>query len=199
MNKQEFLKSLESKLEGLPKADITRSLEYYSEIIADRVEDGISEEEAVAEIGSIDEAASQIVADIPLTRLVREKIKPRKRLSAVEIILLLLGSPIWLSLIIAAFAVVLSLYISLWSIVISLWAVFVSLVGCFIGGVLSGILLIFTKNLFTGIAMLALGMVCSGLSILIFFGCKWITKGFLLLTKKLAVSLKNCFVKKESV
>jgi len=50
-----------------------------------------------------------------------------------EIVLLTLGSPIWLSLGIAAVAVILSLYISLWAIIFSLGAVFASFAACSVG------------------------------------------------------------------
>ena len=61
MNKQDFLKELSRALSGLPREDLEERLAFYSEMIDDRMEDGLSEEEAVADIGSIDEAASQII------------------------------------------------------------------------------------------------------------------------------------------
>ena len=45
--------------------------------------------------------------------------------------------------------------------------------------------------------MIGAGIVCAGLSIFMFYGCKAATKGILVLTKKLAVWIKNCFIKKE--
>ena len=39
MNKQEFLKALSDRLQGIPKEDREKSLEYYSEMIDDRTED----------------------------------------------------------------------------------------------------------------------------------------------------------------
>lgn len=97
MNKQEFLGKLRSGLSGLPQGDVEERLTFYSEMIDDRMEEGISEEEAVCEIGSVDEIVSQIIADIPFTKLVREKIKPNRTLRPWEIVLLVLGSPVWLS------------------------------------------------------------------------------------------------------
>ncbi|MBQ2388268.1 MAG: DUF1700 domain-containing protein [Clostridia bacterium] len=136
MNKQEFFEQLRKGLSGLPKDDIEERLTFYKEMIEDRIEDGLSEEDAVSAVGEVNEIVSQIAADIPLTKIAKERIKIKRRLSAGEIVLLVLGSPIWLSLGIAAFAIILSLYISLWAIIISLWAVFGSLVGCAFGGVL---------------------------------------------------------------
>ncbi len=197
MSKQEFLVQLRKGLSGLPQEDIEERLTFYSEMIDDRMEEGFTEEDAVSRIGSVDTIISQIKADIPLAKLVREKMKPKKHLKTWEIVLLVVGSPIWLSLLLAAFAVMLSLYASLWSVIISLWAVFGSLIGCAFGGVVAGIVIACSGNALSGIAMLAVGIVCAGLSIFMFYGCKAATKGILILTKKFAIWIKNCFIKKE--
>ena len=197
MSKQEFLAQLRKGLSGLPQDDIEERLAFYSEMIEDQMEDGLSEEDAVSAVGSIDEIVTQVVTDIPLTKIAKERIKPKRRLSVGEIILLALGSPIWLSLGIAVFAVVLSLYAVLWSLIVSVWAIFASTAACSIGGVLSCIIFTIGGNGASGVAMLAAGIVCSGLSILMFYGCKAATKGILMLTKKMAVWIKNCFIKKE--
>ena len=134
MNKQEFLAELRKGLCGLPQDDIEERLTFYSEMIDDRIEEGLSEEEAVSAIGDVEEIVRQTAADIPLAKIAKERIRPKRQLKAWEIVLLALGSPIWLSLGIAAAAVILALYISLWALIISLWAIFASLV---IGAVVS--------------------------------------------------------------
>lgn len=196
MNKQEFLARLRNGLCGLPQEDIEERVTFYSEMIDDCMEEGFSEAEAVEQIGPVDAIISQIVAEVPLTKLVKEKITPKKKLGVWEIILLVLGSPIWLSLLIAVFAVVLAIYVSLWSVIVSLWAVFASLISCSLGGIAAGIGFAFGGNGLIGIAMMGAGMVCAGLSVFTFFGCKAATKGILLTTKKFALWIKNRFVKK---
>ncbi len=197
MNKQEFLARLRYGLAGLPQEDIEERLTFYSEIIDDRMEEGLSEDVAVSEIGSVDEIVSQVVEDIPIARLVKEKITPKKRLKAWEIVLLVLGSPIWLSLAIAVFAVIFSLYVIFWSIVISLWAVFASFIGSAIGGIAVGIVFACTGHKLSGIAIIGAGIVCAGLSIFMFYVCKAATKGILIFSKKFLIWIKNFFVNKE--
>ena len=102
MNKNEFLNLLQKRLNGLPQTDIERSLEFYGEMIEDRIEEGMTEQQAVEEIGSVDEAVTQILSDTPLQRLLKEKARPSHKLRAWEIVLLALGSPIWASLLLAA-------------------------------------------------------------------------------------------------
>lgn len=197
MNKQDFLAELEKALRGLPQTDIEDRLTFYSEMIEDRIEEGLSEEAAVADIGEVSEIAAQIISDTPLAKIAKERFKQKQTLKTWEIILLTVGSPIWLSLIIALVAVILSVYISLWAIIISLWAVFGSVIACSAGFIFGGIVIALNSNLVSGIALIGAGIFCGGLSVFVFYGCKIATKGILILTKKLAVWIKNCFIKKE--
>ena len=59
MTKQEFLAELREKLKGLPEQDLEERLSFYSESIEDRMEDGLSEEEAVAGVGTVEEIVAQ--------------------------------------------------------------------------------------------------------------------------------------------
>ena len=196
MNKSEFLERLRQELCGLPQADVEERLAFYSEMIDDRVEDGCSEEEAVVAVGSVPEITARIVAEIPLTKIAGEQIKGKRRLKTWEIVLLAVGSPIWFSLVVAAVAVAVSLYAALWSVIVTAWAVFVALIGISLGGVLVFVRSLLEDTLLSGIAVLAVGVVCAGLSIFGFYGCKAATKGVLLLTKKIVLGVKLCFVKK---
>ena len=196
MRKDEFLTRLRSECYGLPKSDIEERVTFYSEMIDDRIEEGFSEEEAVFETGDLDDIVAQIVADVPFSKLVKQKITPKKP-KTWEIVLLALGSPIWLSLLIAALAVLLSLYISVWSVILSLWAVFVSLIACALGGIAAGIGFTFGDSALAGVAMIGMGIICAGLSIFLFYGCKAATNGILFLTKKTVLYLKKQLIKKE--
>lgn len=52
MKKDEFISSLERLLRSLKREERNRFLSYYSEMIADYMEDGCEEEEAVQRIGN---------------------------------------------------------------------------------------------------------------------------------------------------
>ncbi len=197
MNKQEFLTKLRDGLSGLPQSDVEERLAFYSEMIDDRMEEGLLEEEAILHIGSVEEIVAQTIADTPFKTLVKEKVKPKKQMGAWGIVLLALGSPIWLSLLIAGVAVIFSIYVSLWSVIISLWSVFIAFIGCSFGSMVAGIIFACTGNALIAVAMLGAAIVCAGLSIFAFYGCKAATRGILLLTKKMAVGTKKCFMKKE--
>ena len=98
MRKQEFLTLLRERLSGLPQADVEERLAFYSEMIDDRMEEGFSEEEAVGQIGSIEEIVSQIVVETPLSKIVKENVRRKPRRKGWETLLLVLGFPVWLPL-----------------------------------------------------------------------------------------------------
>ncbi len=197
MYKQEFLSRLKDGLSGLPDKDIEERLTFYNEMIDDRIEDGLTEEDAVSELGNVDQIASQTISETPLAKLVKERIKPRRRMRAWEIVLLILGSPIWVPLMIVFFILVLVLYIVIWVLVVCLWIVeacfMVSSLACLAGGTV----LIFLGNRSVGIIAICAGLVLAGLSIFMFFGCKAATKGAAKLTKKIARGIKSMFLRKE--
>ncbi len=60
MNKQAFLDKLERLAAALPDVDREKLVEYYSEMIDDRVEEGIPEEEAVSMLGDPSDLAREL-------------------------------------------------------------------------------------------------------------------------------------------
>ena len=61
MTRVEFLTQLDHKLSALSKEEADKYLDYYAEMLADRMEDGMSEEEAVASLESVDTIAARIL------------------------------------------------------------------------------------------------------------------------------------------
>ena len=122
---------------------------------------------------------------------------PKKRtLAWWEIVLIVLGFPIWFSLLAAALAVVIALYIVAWAVVIALWAVDASLGGAFVGGIVGGVIFLCSGHTATGIAVMAAALVCAGLAILLFFGCKAVTAGAVRLTATIARGIKARFARR---
>ena len=194
MTKLEFILALNEKLSVLPEIEVNDRLNFYTEMIDERIEEGLSEEDAVAAVGSVDEIAAQILGEITLPCEKKKSKNREKSRSVWVIILLILGSPIWLSILISLFAVILSVLISFWSVAVSLWAVFGSLVGSALGLTVGGIMFAVDGYGVPGLATISAGLVCAGLSIFMFYGCLWTTKGIAWLTK---VFFKKCFVRKK--
>ncbi len=198
MDKQQFLSAVRGQLAGLPQEDLDRALDYFAEMIDDRVEDGMTEESAVAAIGSVDEAVAQILADMPLPRLVRERVRPRRALRAWEIVLLVLGSPVWLPLLAAAAIVFAALYLVLWVLVACAYildgALAISALGCLAGAVL---LLIFSTTA-QAVFVLGMGLVCAGLAIAAVFACNAAAAATGRGTKRFALWTKSRLIRKEA-
>ena len=198
MNKREFLEELRKGLAGLPQDDVEERLTFYGEMIDDRMEEGITEDEAVGTIGGVNAIVSQTVADIPLAKLVKEKITPKRTLKAWEIVLIWLGFPLWFPLLIAASAVAFSLYVVAWLLIISLWSIEVSFVASAVACLAASAANIIRGNTVFGVTLIGAAVFLAGLSILMFFGCIALSKGIIRLTKKAAVGIKSLFIKKES-
>ncbi|MBQ8416669.1 MAG: DUF1700 domain-containing protein [Clostridia bacterium] len=194
MTKQEFTVRLRRGLSGLPRQEIEERVGFYGEMIDDRMEEGLSESAAVAAIGSADRIAAQILAEYPFVLQKDKSGRPKKCLRAWEILLLALGSPIWLSLLIAALVVALALVIVLWSLILSLWAVFVALVACAPCSVVMAVGSIIEGGGAVGLALLGAGIAVAGLSVLLFFAGKGATKASVRLCKGIASGIQNRFV-----
>lgn len=199
MTKREFLEELRKRLSDLNDAEFASSVAFYEEMIDDRMEDGLSEEEAVKEIGTPAEAAAHILEEMPLSKLIKARAKSKGKLSVWIIILLCAGSPVWLSLVVAAAAVVISVYAALWSVVVSLWSTVAAFAVSAFASLIGAPVLFATGFGWTGLASIGASLFLAGLAIFAFFGSFYATKGMCLLTKQIFLLIKRAFVRKEAV
>ena len=209
MNKRKFLSKLSDKLSNLPHSEAQERLNFYSEMIDDLIEEGLTEEQAVLKVGNADDIAREIVTDDSFNDIIEEKLEPKKNTTkGWQLALLILGSPIWFSLLVAFFAVAFSLVVTLFAVsisliavsfalAISLWAIFGSLIACAIASVIYCFILIFTGHALTGFAVLGAGLVCGGLSIFLYYGCKYFTKTITVLSKKIISLIKTLINKRR--
>ena len=187
VNKMQFLQSVREQTAGMPLTEINRLLEYYSEMIDEAMEEGMSEEEATAHLGTWEEICAQIEEfrtsePQPIEAIKEEpakepknpipETKPKKRISLPmwAVVLLILTSPVWgaivLALGIAAFAVVASLVVIGGALVISLFAVVLSLAVVGVVGIPAAFVLLVTGSIAPFLLTLGGGLVCVGLAIL---------------------------------
>ena len=140
MLRDEYISVLRTRLKEneIPNAD--GMIEFYEEMIADRMEDGMSEEEAVAAMEDIDHVVAQAKLDRPLPALMLDKVKESREKAnerskgGLWIALAIVGFPVWFPLMVAAGAIVFALYIVAWALIVSLWAIEVALWACVLGG-----------------------------------------------------------------
>ena len=196
MLKSEFLKQLENRLVGIPKEDLNRTIDYYNEIISDKQEDGMSEEEAINSLGSIDEIVKDILNEIPIKKLVKEKLQLNRKLKTWEIVLLSATSIIWVPIAIVMFAVILVLYVCLWSGVISLGAAaFSCLASSFIA--IIGSIDFVTGNVCNGLFLIGTGIASLGIGVLLGILTFKFAKIMVIVCKKIILKIKSLFIRGE--
>ncbi len=202
MTKHEFTEKLQKILQerGLPAEEAAKSAEFYSEMIDDRIEDGMTEEQAISALGDIDEIAEKILYDTPLGVLMKSKFKEKKQAAGSPVLLILLailGFPIWFSLAIAALAILISIYIIIWAGILSVFSV-VAAVG------LTGVLLlpaavfIISLNPIAAMGLFSAGFILVGLCILFFFPAKFAAKALVSLTVLIGKGIKSLFIRKST-
>lgn len=194
MNKNVFLSSLRDALHGLPQDDIDKTIDYYSEMIDDAVEEGEDEQAVIERLGSIQDIAGKIINDTPLSRLVKENIRGHK-LTAAEIILIIITSPIWFSILVSLLSVIVSVYVSLWVAVFSLWAVFASLAVSGPVCLVAAVLLIGIKPL-KALFVFGAALICIGLAVFMFYISLLFTKLLIRFTVFIIRKIKNIVIKK---
>ena len=181
LTKKEFLSRLKKKLKGLSMLETRERIGFYGEIIDDKIEEGLTEEEAVAEVGSIDDIAEEIFSEV-----VVDKAEP-ERLSPWKIALLIIGAVVvWLPIYV-------SLVATLFAVCISLWASFVAASAVGIVAVALGCVNVFKINILVGSATVGIGLISAGLAILLFLSCILLTKGSIFAVKKVSLGTINCF------
>ena len=90
-------------------------------MIDDKIEEGLSEEEAVASIGSPEQLALQISEEIRAQK--NSKKRKRKRLKAWEICVLILGSPLWIAFLAVGLAIAITVFSVILTVNVALWAI----------------------------------------------------------------------------
>ncbi len=199
MNKHEFLAELRKRLSDLPPETVRSTLDYYSEIVDDRMEEGMTEEAAVEAVGTLDEVASEILDATSSAKTGKAHVKPHRKTAPWVIVLLILGSPVWIALLAAAFVIVLATYIVIWSVTIALWATELCLAAGSVAGIVaSPFIMLHGNHSWSGMACLGAGLILAGLSIFMFYGCLNATKGMCFVSKRIFLLIKSCFVRKEA-
>ena len=106
-------------------------------------------------------------------------------------LLLVLGSPLWLPLLIVLFAMILVWCVMLFVVVLSLWIGFAAFaLGAAGGAVLSGILAV-EGSIFPALAMAGAVLTSAGLAILWFLVCRAVTRWTFFLSRRTALGIKK--------
>ncbi len=194
MTREMFFDELRRKLKGLPKDDIETRIAFYDEMINDLMDEGLSENDAINKIGPVDKIVDEIASDTSLTKLVKERIRPKRKMSAMEIVLLIVGFPLWFPLLLTAFILTLVGYLLIWVLVLVMYVIEISLGAV----VLSGIV-VFAMTLFEeALNYVAIGsaIFACGAILLTFPLAKLVTKLTINLSRNIVLGIKRKFVRR---
>jgi hypothetical protein len=104
-------------------------------------------------------------------------------------VLLALGAPIWISLLVSAFAIFLSLICVLYSAIISVWAITLSLAVGGVGAIIFSLISAITDGALLGLVYLFTGIFSLGISLLFYLISRLITAPTFKLTKKIFITV----------
>ncbi len=193
MTKKEFLSILEQELDMLPREERNRTIIYYEELIEDRMEDGMTEEEAVRGIGNPKQLAKEVIEENEGE--LWEKIEnPNHSLGAKIGIwaVILLGSPLWASILFALILCILSGYLVIWTVPLigASFTLAFGVIGVY--GVISFPFAVF-DGVGIGIFHLGTGMLGLGLMLIFALSTLWMSKKIIYITWKFTKFISSRF------
>lgn len=210
MTAQEYLTELKRLLYPLSDDERKEAVAFYYESIADRIDEGLTEEEAVASMVAPTEAACAILSNrtetlpttVSKTEAVAEKTSnlaqpsfwtrlKHGHLTPFEWVGVVFSSVIWLPLAISVAAIFFSLYLCIWALIACIWIIGTALV---VAAPASIVLILLGVQ----IGNIPYALVNAGYGLVAFGGGMWILRGGLLTTKwflrghyKVACALKK--------
>lgn len=196
MNKTEFLDALRRALGKLPSYEVEQSIAFYAEAIDDRVEDGMSEQDAVAALGPVRLIAAQIIAETPPVPRAIAKANTGSR--TLNIVLLVVFSPIWVPLVLALVTAVVMVYLAIWLTIAALWVTVALLLLCAPLGFFALAWCLSQNYPLTGLFVLGACLAVAGLGLFAWFGVLAASKGLISLTRSFGRWVKSRFVKTDA-
>ena len=157
------------------------------------MEDGLSETEAVADLGAIDEIAAQIAAETP--PIPRAIARANTGSRTLNIVLLAVFSPIWVPVVLALAAAALTVYVAIWAVIASLWIVDAVLVLMPFAGIAALTSTLGGGMPLPGVFVLGLSLVSSGFGLIASFAVFWASKLLFQATRAFARWIASLFVR----
>lgn len=182
MNKAEFLSELNACLMKMQKQEREKFITYYDEMISDYVEAGMSEKDAVQKVGIPMDIAREILSEADTIVLPLPNINNK----AILVILLILGFPLWGSLLLSAILLILCAYLVLLCIPFATGLFALSFLCASLVGII-GFPFVMNNGFAVGLTQLGLGIASLGLSIYLAYITVPLSKYFANLIKMMSL------------
>ncbi len=185
MNKERFADILRSGLTGLPQSEIDRYVEYYLEMINDRIDEGMTEEEAVQAVGNPEDIAAQIRKERGVGATVtgevqrfadklknavgyKGKLEPWHILVIILIIVFIVpvGVPV-IGVGFAGISVIFAVAAAVFGVLIAIFAALLGIMAAGVGLCVTSIFLMADGLVFKGLFMLGAGLFMTGIASLL--------------------------------
>lgn len=202
MNRQQFFFKLNSGLKVLPRSERKEILKYYNEIFDDKVEEGLSEEEIIRQLGPLDEIIANSLnycksdddtengskSDNKYIRVDDDYLKTQKRKDFRKTIIIVAACTfyIWLPLILGLgaglFGIIIGIGAAAFSFVVSGFA-------CVLAGGVATAVSIYTlfTNFTLGLCSLGASLCSIGIGLIIL----WVSRYVYYILKALVISLNS--------
>lgn len=185
--KEKYLLELENKLYKYGISDHERIIAFYIEAIEDRIDSGMTEEEAINDIGNVDEVMVDIVQDLSLKQAMKVKVNKAKEktkyyLAYIAPLMLLYSLCVG-----SCYLVLLVLSLSLYAILFS-----VTVVG--VVGLFYGIIIMISGSVGLGLLVLVSSIVAIIICMFSFHPINLLVKKIIGLFKKLIIKIKSKLV-----
>jgi len=201
MNKIEFLNAIRERLKGYPRDEVDNSIEYYGEMIDDRIEDGMSEDAAVASLGDINDIVKSIKKNMPLRSVIRDKVTQAKEkvgssgISVTTIIALILLFPFWFPVATIVFTLYMVFFLLTWVFDLVLFIVGAAGIVASIYFIITAITSLVSLNPLAGAGSLGLAIMCIGAGILLTIFGIYTAKGIVHMFAGILKGIKGLILK----
>lgn len=191
MSKAEFLSELELSLHSMKDNEKSKFITFYDEMIDDYVENGMTEAEAISKIGTPKKIAVELLENNDSVKL--NLPLPGNKLF--NIIITIIGFPLWGSLLLTFILSILCVYILIFCLPVSTGAATVGFLAASIIGII-GSPFVIAHSLSTGLMQLGIGIASVGISFFLGLITIALYKKFILVNKSFNAYLKKLWKKK---
>lgn len=200
MTKQEYLDALRAELSELPPDEARRACAFYEEMIEDRMEAGEDEATAVAAMEPPAEAAARIMDEMPPVPRALARARGRRRGGCGTAALwtaVIVGSPLWLSVLVAVLAFVLCGVVVLCLPFVIAWVLSVAFLACMPVALFAAGCAVAAGTGTVALADVAAGLGMGGAGLLMLLAALFVTRVFVRLLVRFVRWVASPFMRTE--
>lgn len=170
MTKAEFLDELREGLLSLPPEERRKALDFYEEMIQERMDEGMPEHLAVRAVGSVEDAIAACLQEQSFQTVFKHRVQKSREQAGSKtlwMILAILGAPVWIGFVLGFGGLLFAFVMILLSLVFSLFVFVAAGILSAPLGLAAGIGLIFGGFFLAGLAKIGAGFFYAGLALLL--------------------------------